>query len=496
MNSNNGENKEQVICKNCGAVPGEEAMFCTVCGSFIDRTPEYAKAEIETPVPASDLTHQTTDQYFSQQQEYAYQYQPETFGNIDYQSDIGTAQPTETYASDAGYQNYSETAQTAETYESGAGYQNYNQTMQPAEAYGYDAGNQNYAYPAEEPIQYQLNTQQPVKKKSKKKLIIILSSVLLVAIAAAIIIPLSIKASKQAKYDDAILLMESGSYAEAQTIFAGLGDFEDSADKALFCKNSATYEDAIADLENEDYENARAKFFGLGSFKDSPGKVQYCDYFISYGEAEGLFNSGDYEAARDIYNLLPADLFPDAMEKYDLCLNKKAYIDAEGLYNEGKFYDAYLAFEELGDFEDASERQLQCVQPFPGTAATYQNEEYSSTDLSLKISPYNDGNRNYLKIYTDTDVLVCCVAIEVGDTARISLPAGNYKIKRAFGTGEWFGETDMFGDEGTYFLMINSNEDTEYFYLEYGGDYILTIGAPGYVPGNPVGEENEDRNTF
>jgi hypothetical protein len=459
MNSNNDENKEQVICKNCGAVPGEGAMFCTVCGSFIDRTPEYTEAVIETPAPASDFTQQATEPYFSQQQEYVYNHQPETYESVaDYQSNIETAQPAEIYGNDAGYQNY--------------------------------------AYRAEEPIQYQLNTQQPVKKKSKKKLIIILSSVLLVAIAAAIIIPISIKTVKQGKYDDAILLMESGSYADAETIFAGLGDFEDSADKALFCKNSKTYEDAIANLENEDYENAKAKFFSLGSFKDSPGKVQYCDYFISYGEAEDLFNSEDYTAAKEIYNQLPADLFPDAMEKYDYCVNKEYYLAAEALYNQGKYYDAYLAFGELEDFEDSAERRPQCVQPFPGTAATYQNEEYSSYDLSLKIVPYDDGSRNYLKIYTDTDVLVCCVAIERGDTAYISLPEGNYKIKRAFGTGEWFGETDMFGDEGTYFVMINSNEDSEYFHLEYGGDYILTIGSAGYVPGDPVGEEYEDRNTF
>ena len=87
------------------------------------------------------------------------------------------------------------------------------------------------------------------------------------------------------------------------------------------------------------------------------------------------------------------------------------------------------------------------------------------------------GTSTYFKVYKvegEKEILVSCVFIRGGATATIKLPAGTYVLKTANSTGDWYGATEMFGDEGYYQrLMVTSGNDR--FKLNRGGQYVLTM---------------------
>jgi len=299
------------------------------------------------------------------------------------------------------------------------------------------------------------------------------------------------------KYKSAVELLDSGDYVQAKEQFVELGDFEDAQDQVENCDNIIAYEKAEELLTQKKYDEAAEAFEQLGDFRDSIEKVKYCENSLHYLQAEKLFESGDYTAAKALYGNLPEISFPDATEKYSTCVNKEKYKAAETLYSEGSYYDAYLAFLALGSFEDAEQCMAECVQSFPYTGEQYRNPDYAWNDLSLMIvPPDNDQSRNYIKIYTPDDVLVSTIAIDQGATSEVFLPQGSYRIRNAYGTGDWFGEADMFGDEGTYLVLINSESDNDLFNLEAYGIYTLYLRSADDVIGDPVDSEYENRDNF
>jgi hypothetical protein len=158
--------------------------------------------------------------------------------------------------------------------------------------------------------------------------------------------------------------MRKGDYQSAQEAFAGLGDFEDSADQAQFCANTLAYNAAEALMEAGDYQAAADAFLELGSFQDASEQAQFCENTLLYSEAEALFEQGEYEAAQPLYEqLLDAD-FSDAADKYDYCVNMEAYIEALTLLELEQYYDAYCALEELNGFLDSYSDMADCIQPF------------------------------------------------------------------------------------------------------------------------------------
>lgn len=376
----------------------------------------------------------------------------------------------------------------------------------------------------------------PKKPVNKKKLAIIGASVLAVAICA-VLIPLLIHNARQTNYNNGVTLLEQGDYAGAQAIFEKLGSFDDSADLALYCRNQQTYLDAKEQMRKGDYQSAQEAFAGLGDFEDSADQAQFCantlaynaaealmeagdyqaaaDAFLElgsfqdaseqaqfcentllYSEAEALFEQGEYEAAQPLYEqLLDAD-FSDAADKYDYCVNMEAYIEALTLLELEQYYDAYCALEELNGFLDSYSDMADCIQPFPETGETYHNDAYASRACSLTINPpTSDGSRNYIKVYAENGDLVSCVSIGKGESATIWLPAGSYQIKTAYGYGEWFGETDLFGDDGYYYILENSADDSQYFTLKSRYEYTLSLRT-GSTGGDSVGTEKEDREYF
>ena len=75
-------------------------------------------------------------------------------------------------------------------------------------------------------------------------------------------------------YKTASKLMENEQYSEAADAFAALGEYNDSAEKALICK----YEYAGVLIENGSFDDAIEVYTDLGEYKDSSEKILLCKY--------------------------------------------------------------------------------------------------------------------------------------------------------------------------------------------------------------------------
>jgi tetratricopeptide (TPR) repeat protein len=378
----------------------------------------------------------------------------------------------------------------------------------------------------------------PGRKAGGKKRIGLAIGGALLLVVCAVLIPLLIRNTRQLKYNEGVTLFEQGDYAAAQARFATLGSFDDAEEMAQYCENKIAYQDAEASMRQGDYEDAKERFlalgefedapeqaelckntlayaeaeeledagsmqaaaeafYALGDFEDAPERAEFCSNTVAYDKAEELLSQGDYEGASELFAELAADEFSNAQERYQYCIDTLAYLDAEALLNAGSYYDAYLAFESLSGFEDASNRMYECIQTFPDTGETYHNEAYSARSCSLTIEPpEQDGSWNYMKIYAENGDLVSRIAIGQGDKAKIWLPKGNYRIKAAYGYGDWFGETDLFGDDGYYYILQNGSDDNDIFTLKSNYIYTLTLRSATTNSGDSIDMETESREDF
>lgn len=103
--------------------------------------------------------------------------------------------------------------------------------------------------------------------KRNKKIAIICAAVAVVALAAFLVVTQIIVPN--AKYNDAVGLMESGQYEEAIAAFETMDEYKDSADKFLECKYLAATEQMEAGNVVEAYE----ALITLEGYKDSSDKA-------------------------------------------------------------------------------------------------------------------------------------------------------------------------------------------------------------------------------
>ena len=155
----------------------------------------------------------------------------------------------------------------------------------------------------------------------------------------------------------------------------------------------------------------------------------------------------------------------------------------------------YIAQKVGSILEDESQRGLahflehMCfngTEHFPGNGVVYSNPDYSSTTVPLTIN--EGGSYSYYKIYMGDD-LVRTVFISPNGAATVNLPAGTYRMNEAHGE-LWFGEDDMFGDDGSYYRCSFGGEET--FELRSGYSYEISSSGEG----TGIGNSPTDRESF
>ena len=388
--------------------------------------------------------------------------------------------------------------------------------------------------PSPEPVVSATPQPSPKPKRPVPRGLII--GVVVLAVIAAIAIPLVRSQMRARAYEQAMALFNAEQYQEAADAFEELGDYEDSAairqtallgvtaqsrearagtDPAAWgfaaeayeqlgtsqgqqhaqeCRDNATYYTGTQLMTNESWAEARETLAGLegSGFSDIPDLLAECDAHLAYNDALALMSDGNWAEAREaLASLEDTGFFDDITYRIAECDAHMNYEAAEALYNEGSYYDAYVAFNALAGIvyegiSDAADRAQACIQAYPENNAVYSNPDYPSTAVPLTIQ----GNSRYtfIKFYTD-DVLVRTVFIHPDSSVTLYLPAGTYRMNECQGD-LWFGENDMFGDDGSYYQCLVGGEET--FDLEYGYSYTISSGNGG----TGIGTQSVDRDSF
>ena len=299
-------------------------------------------------------------------------------------------------------------------------------------------------------------------------------------------------------YDAASAEFEAGNYREAAELFEELGDYEDSQEmrkKALVGVSAQEYEAKAG--EDPDTWKAAADAYGRLGEGLPERKAETCRNNAAYYTAKQAMEKEDWAAAKKAFGDLSEEDFEDIPSLVDECDAHISYNKAEGLLADGKYYEAYELFNSLthdySDVEslpDCEKRAEACIQDFPGDGAVYTNPDYSSTPVPLTIK--NGGAHTFMKIY-DGDKLVMSLFINPNSSPTVNLPTGTFKMNEANGT-KWFGDKDMFGDEGSYYTCKFDGEDT--FTLRYGYSYEISSSYAFDSSGTGIQNETVDRESF
>jgi hypothetical protein len=325
----------------------------------------------------------------------------------------------------------------------------------------------------------------PTPTKKSRRALLIVAIALVVIVGGVIGYTVISEAMRSNSYDNAISLMEEGDYQGAYDAFRDLGTYRDSWEKAALCDQYLDYEAAQALMDAEEFEAAKEQFEALGEFEDAPYKAVECGHYIDFVAGQAAYAAEDYESAVRLFAPLKTMGFEDAAEWY----NKSVYGWAGVKCASGDPYGGYKDFNTLGDFADAAARALGCTTPYPGTGELFHDDAYRSNSVDIIFDGSNLTEPYYIKVYSG-GTLVSTLFINVPDTVTINVPAGDYTFKAAHGA-PWFGDQIMFGDDGSYYVMV-FDDGGEVTHID---DYValtLTLNVSG--DGN-IGAESVDPDT-
>ena len=190
----------------------------------------------------------------------------------------------------------------------------------------------------------------------KKHAIIILSVCIVVAAIFVILLEVVIPSSK---YSDAEKFLDENQYLNAVELYEELGDYKDSAEKAL----STRYLLALTELKNKEYKKAYENFFLIIDYEDSLDKRNES----GYAYATQLFADKKYEEALRVFDVI--EEYKDSAELQNQCY---LYM-AKQLFDAKDYYGVITMYEQKGPFGE-------------------NNELYKSACYNYGLEKSNSGN--------------------------------------------------------------------------------------------------------
>ncbi len=183
--------------------------------------------------------------------------------------------------------------------------------------------------------------QSPHRKKASKKKIIKLTCLIAGALLLAGFFTYAVvrHVIPYVKYVNACRAVEEGSYDDAYNAFIALGDFSDSADKAV----DTLYRKGKKLIEDDAYLDAVKTFEKIESYKDSKELIKESNYLYAISS----FDSGKYEKAVDYFRLIKE--YKDVKKR----LLEAIYRYALELMKLSQWEKASALFSELGDYKDS-----------------------------------------------------------------------------------------------------------------------------------------------
>lgn len=247
----------------------------------------------------------------------------------------------------------------------------------------------------------------PQKPKRKKSYAPFITVFLIIAGIIAIICVTVVPAKLNEKnYASATELMSQKKYAEAVTVYAELGDYEDSAEKLKMAKYS--YASQLEAAEN--YADAKAIYEDLGSYEDSLAKASSCTYNI----AVKTLAEGKYDEAKAIFESITD--YADSKDKANECVYQKAV----SLVAAKKYTEAIEIFESLGNYSESKAKILDAKYKYVTENLSKENKTTLQYLEDLIEARYEDSvvlRRKLLGTSVAENGVSACISYSQTDTA-------------------------------------------------------------------------------
>lgn len=161
------------------------------------------------------------------------------------------------------------------------------------------------------------------------------------------------EAKKEEIYQKAVALEEAENYEQAISIYEGLGDYKDCAERAAFCnekiEQETKYQTAVKKEEDGDYSGAFQAYEELGDYKDSIARGSFCvKKYQALNRVQSIENSD--VASRHEYELVytyDENGNPQSVEKKDTLCYKETYtLDSDGFILSGEYEGKWASLRE------------------------------------------------------------------------------------------------------------------------------------------------------
>lgn len=194
-------------------------------------------------------------------------------------------------------------------------------------------------------------------------------------------------AANLASFQSGESLFQAEEYGRAEEVFGALSliDYPNAKEKADEARNALMkakakkeeiYQKAVALEEAEDYEQAISIYEGLGDYKDCAERIMACNeknekktkYQTAaqkeetYQKAIALEEAGEYNQAILIYEKLGD--YKDCMERIEKVKIELRYQEAVKEEEEENYSGAFQIYEELGEYKDSIARASFCVKKY------------------------------------------------------------------------------------------------------------------------------------
>lgn len=161
------------------------------------------------------------------------------------------------------------------------------------------------------------------------------------------------KAKKEEIYQKAVALEEAEDYEQAISIYEGLGDYKDCAERIMACneknEKKTKYQTAVKKEEDGDYSGAFQAYEELGDYKDSIARGSFCiKKYQALNRVQSIETSD--VASRHEYELVytyDENGNPQSVEKKDTLCYKETYtLDSDGFILSGEYEGKWASLRE------------------------------------------------------------------------------------------------------------------------------------------------------
>jgi tetratricopeptide (TPR) repeat protein len=262
-------------------------------------------------------------------------------------------------------------------------------------------------------------------------------------------------------YQKASYLEGQELFVEAATEYERIPSYQDSQTKATYCRNEANYREAKSKFDAKDYDGAIIAFTALGEYLDSN------DWILKskYAKASDLFNCGEYDKATDLFKELGS--YEDSKDR----MNESKYASATVLFDSKDYSKAADLFKDLGNYKDSKERVNESKYQMAEVAYAdkdYQSayKAYESVDSSYKDAKDKAKESKYLY------ACECLASKKYKEASDLFNNLNEYKEAKekfkesAYAYAKECYDLKRYEDARTYFAKVKGYEDADSLWKE------------------------------